>query len=611
MKAEPVGLSLVVPVFDVREYLPAFLDSLGRQRTEGCDLEVVFVDDGSTDDSPDLIEDWVRRHPHMGARLIQQPNQGVSAARNRGLDAATREWISFPDPDDALADGYLQAVRRFLSTHGSRIDAATAAILRIDEGRQRVRDIHPLRTRFSRGSRVVDLSQEPDVILLNVATAFFPRSRLISAGIRFTVGLHASEDALFVADWFLSLSRAPQVGLVAGARYLYRRRAAGTSAVDGYRRRPATYIDRFRDGYLPRLQHARLGAAPVWLQHVLLYEYRWLFDAQTRGSTYGAALDDGQRAEVLRVTRACLQYVDNAAIDGYNATPLGLETRFLLRALKGGDLPPAGPFVTRVRQDRVECRWMTVAGAPPPPIAPDAKRRVPDYFGQKHIVEWIAWLPRSAVDPRAAILPAGASLARWSPLSRQRSSLSWRARSIVRHARATWASRIGALRLVAALRTRDLWVIVPTGLPARTVAELTARARLHGRVLVTLPIAATASLGAISRRQVLTMLNAAVVISSAALAEKVAVSHPQGTHRRWLGVAILDRALGRAETASLESAAVDLIAATTLDLAATAIAPDSNLGYTPADVVTAAPEVVIASIEERLRTSTRRKRSPI
>lgn len=608
MRPDELGISLVVPMFDVREYLPRFLDSLSRQDTRGCALELIFIDDGSSDDSADLVEEWMRCNTHLSARLLRQPNQGVSAARNRGLDAATREWVSFPDPDDVLADGYLRSVSRFLRAHGN-VDAATASILRIDERRGRIRDIHPLRTRFAAGSRVVDLDLEPDTFLLNVATAFFPRAGLIRTGIRFTAGLHASEDALFVADWFLSLSRSPRLGLMAEARYLYRRRAAGSSAVDGYRRDPGTYITRFRDGYLSRLRDPGSKGAPAWLQRVLLYEYRWLFDAQASGSTYASALDDDQREEVLQVARDCLRHVDSSAIDDYAATPLGLETRYLLHVLKGEVMPTAGPYVTRVRNDEVECRWIAEASAPPPRAAVHAKRRVPDYFGQQLIVEWIAWLPQAAVEPATIRVPSRTSLARWSPPAHRRATLSWSLRSAARQARATWASRIGVLRALAGMKSRDLWVLVPTGLADETTAALTLHAQERGHKLVTLAVTGTGGREHLARKHVLMMLRAAVVISSAPFAEAVASAQPQGARRRWMGVAVLEIAPDRAEAVALEAAFVDLIAAATVDLAEVVSAPESNLGYTSRDIIVTSPGELIAAIEKRLPSSTRTRRT--
>lgn len=91
-------ISIIVPVYNCAEYLPACLDSLLGQTHR--DLEVVCVDDGSTDASPALLADYAARDGRV--RVITQENAGVSAARNVGIAAARGEVLMFVDADDLL-----------------------------------------------------------------------------------------------------------------------------------------------------------------------------------------------------------------------------------------------------------------------------------------------------------------------------------------------------------------------------------------------------------------------------------------------------------------------------------------------------------------------------
>ena len=90
--------SLIVPCWNCARTLPRFLASVRAQTFP--DFETIFVDDGSTDDTANLLEKAVAEQPQF--RLISQANAGVSAARNAGLDAATGEFVFFADPDDVL-----------------------------------------------------------------------------------------------------------------------------------------------------------------------------------------------------------------------------------------------------------------------------------------------------------------------------------------------------------------------------------------------------------------------------------------------------------------------------------------------------------------------------
>ena len=90
-------ITVIVPVYNVEKYLPECLDSLAGQTYKN--LQVLVVNDGSTDSSPQIIEDYVRRFPDRFAQL-NKPNGGLSDARNFAIGKAEGEWIAFLDSDD-------------------------------------------------------------------------------------------------------------------------------------------------------------------------------------------------------------------------------------------------------------------------------------------------------------------------------------------------------------------------------------------------------------------------------------------------------------------------------------------------------------------------------
>ena len=98
------SLSLILPVYNVAEYLPACLDSIVAQTRQPD--EIIAIDDGASDASPRILADYRTRLPQM--QIIRQTNGGLSAARNAGLDKATGEWLVFLDSDDRLAPGHCQ-----------------------------------------------------------------------------------------------------------------------------------------------------------------------------------------------------------------------------------------------------------------------------------------------------------------------------------------------------------------------------------------------------------------------------------------------------------------------------------------------------------------------
>jgi glycosyltransferase involved in cell wall biosynthesis len=94
-----IDISIIVPAFNCEAYLPALLDSLRSQ--SGVSIEIIVINDGSTDNSLSVLEGIA----HLDSRLVivNQQNQGLSAARNTGIARATGTWIAFADGDDWLA----------------------------------------------------------------------------------------------------------------------------------------------------------------------------------------------------------------------------------------------------------------------------------------------------------------------------------------------------------------------------------------------------------------------------------------------------------------------------------------------------------------------------
>ena len=100
--AEKPKVSVVVPVYNTAKYLPEALASVLMQK-DFPEIEVICIDDGSTDDSAAILDFWAKRDSRL--RVVHQTNQGPGVARNAGLDVAEGEYIFFLDPDDRLSSG--------------------------------------------------------------------------------------------------------------------------------------------------------------------------------------------------------------------------------------------------------------------------------------------------------------------------------------------------------------------------------------------------------------------------------------------------------------------------------------------------------------------------
>ena len=101
-------VSVIVPFYNNEKYIKTCVDSIRSQTYQN--LEILLIDDGSTDSSGELLKDCAKTDSRI--RLIYQKNQGVAAARNRGLDEATGKYLTFVDGDDYIAPDYIEKFYR-------------------------------------------------------------------------------------------------------------------------------------------------------------------------------------------------------------------------------------------------------------------------------------------------------------------------------------------------------------------------------------------------------------------------------------------------------------------------------------------------------------------
>ncbi|WP_143033916.1 bifunctional glycosyltransferase/CDP-glycerol:glycerophosphate glycerophosphotransferase [Paramicrobacterium humi] len=269
---------MISPVYNVGNYLSDFFSGLEAQTCGMEELEIILVDDGSTDDSLALCTEFASRHENV--RVLTKANGGQASARNLGIEHASAPWITFPDPDDALSPNYFESVAAFMQLEGNRNTRLFGAhILKWFEDRDVVADDHPTGFRFREGSTTVDLYGEPKFIHGNACLSFFRRDIVEQFGLRFHTGLKTRfEDGHFMSQYLLRCDR-PTIGLIDEAQYFYRQRSDGSSTVQQARVDVRTYDSLPLLGYTSvlRLAIELKGEIPRWLQTLVLYDFIWLF----------------------------------------------------------------------------------------------------------------------------------------------------------------------------------------------------------------------------------------------------------------------------------------------------------------------------------------------
>lgn len=184
-------VSIIVPIYNSRDYLSQCIDSILNQSYS--DFELLLIDDGSTDDSRTICDGYEAKDNRI--RTYHKENGGVSSARNKGLDEAKGDYIVFIDADDYVNPGYIEHLMN------SDSDLAITGIKRFNA---RNDSFLPLSTSsFTINDLPSHWNTIPEVsIIYNFTVAKRFRTSIIREhGIRFDEDLFFSEDMLFNMEY--------------------------------------------------------------------------------------------------------------------------------------------------------------------------------------------------------------------------------------------------------------------------------------------------------------------------------------------------------------------------------------------------------------------------
>ncbi len=196
MEKKPL-ISVVVPVYNVEGYLSATVDSLLAQSYEN--IEILLVDDGSTDNSPAVCDEYASRDSRV--RVIHKQNGGVSSARNAALDIARGEYIAFCDSDDTVEPDIYERLYKSLVENEADISVCGFSF------------IYPDKKISSDRGNIINLDCEQALSGMLIGRHFeghlwnklFLRSLI--GDIRMDTDIHVYEDLLFVFSVMMRAGR--------------------------------------------------------------------------------------------------------------------------------------------------------------------------------------------------------------------------------------------------------------------------------------------------------------------------------------------------------------------------------------------------------------------
>lgn len=187
---KPLTLSIIVPVYNAEKYLKQCLDSLLEQDVGKDEYEIICINDGSTDGSMDILQVYAKNDVRI--KVIDKCNEGVSRARNLGIDRARGEYIWFVDADDWIARNCLGYIFEILRLE----DLGTLHITRSwIKAEWRIKEYENYVFEREKAQYSLGEDQSPYACFTVIR-----RELIVNRGIRFLEGLHYGEDGLFMLD---------------------------------------------------------------------------------------------------------------------------------------------------------------------------------------------------------------------------------------------------------------------------------------------------------------------------------------------------------------------------------------------------------------------------
>ena len=237
-----VKVSVIVPVFNVGDYLSTSLDSILNQSLE--DIEIICINDGSTDDSLKILENYAKKDNRI--KIISKENEGQGTARNVGLDNACGEFISFVDADDFIKKDMLEKL--YNKSVNGNLDLVMCKVSSFDNETHVIDDnlwYYSLKC-FSGFKKEVfnnlDTKEFTSLISVTPYNKLYRRSFVEKNNIRFPEK-YIFEDEVFFYNVYL---KAKRISLIDENLYCYRTNRKGSTVSKGLDKDYSDIIHIFR-----------------------------------------------------------------------------------------------------------------------------------------------------------------------------------------------------------------------------------------------------------------------------------------------------------------------------------------------------------------------------
>ena len=297
--------SVITAVYNVASYLSEAIESILCQDIGFKDsVELILVDDGSTDSSGKICDHYQTLYPD-NIKVLHKPNGGAASARNAGIALASGRYLNFLDGDDKLSPCTLSAVYHFFSTVDDQISLVSVPI----QFFEKKETAHRLNYKYKDGkNQIINLNTQYSYVQMSIASSFIKREVLNEHS--FDTSLRYAEDAKVIMQLLLEH---PYYGIVPSGCYYYRFRNTQNSALNGTKLHKEWYLDCLKGYLLWALQTARqkYGSIPLFVQYNVMYDLQSRFGVP---EIPASILSPDEHEEFRTLLREILRSIDDKII---------------------------------------------------------------------------------------------------------------------------------------------------------------------------------------------------------------------------------------------------------------------------------------------------------
>ena len=311
--------------YNSESYISGAIESVINQSLDfKRNIQIVIIDDGSTDDTSLVAEYYQEKFPNNILFLRNDKNYGPAYSRNRGLGHINGEFVNFLDSDDYITEYAFSQALDLFKKH-DEVDIVSMPIYYFGARK----GDHILNYKYDK-TQVINLEENPEYIQLSGASSFFRVSKLNKY--KFEESLKVSEDPLLINQMLLDN---PHIGFLDGCAYYYRKHDHQKSLIGASSNRKSYYTTRVDNYFLKLINYSleKYEKVPKFIQHVLMYDLQWIFEIKS----VSHLLNREEVFELYAKLIEILSYIDSDVVIFQKSIPGHLKAHILLLKKYGAE----------------------------------------------------------------------------------------------------------------------------------------------------------------------------------------------------------------------------------------------------------------------------------